>query len=219
MHAVIAATVLNSYSYSVYNIIIVSHQTEFPICSYLKVCEFVIFIYPRIQLYYTRLYTSYIFILQKTSTQKPGAVDANAVRYHQNPTRTIQDTDYGNNYVSPNKIENSVDGEGYLVLTTMQKQVNPHQSLNANREDDGDIVYDGIAEPDQPQYEILPGEADEQDQYLDVIAGRNEDEEPQDQYLDVLPANEDIYSDISDSAIEQIRQEALENHQELEIYD
>jgi len=48
------------------------------------------------------------------------------------------------------------------------------------------------------------------------VADHEEEDEPVAQYLDVIPAHEeDIYSDISDS----VKQQALENNQELEIYD
>ena len=108
------------------------------------------------------------------------------------------------------------------VNGTQNNKISEYQSTSANgsdAENHNAELYDSINEPDQPQYEILPGEAGETAQYLTVVHDANDDKEEEEemQYLDVLPANEEeIYSDISDS----VKQQALEsNDQELEIYD
>lgn len=104
---------------------------------------------------------------------------------------------------------------------TQNSQQNEYQSTSTNGSDAENHtteLYASINEPEQPQYEILPGEADETAQYLTVVHNDDdkEDDEEEIQYLDVLPAEEEeIYSDISDS----VKQQALENDdQELEIY-
>lgn len=109
--------------------------------------------------------------------------------------------DYGSNYVTPNKFE--PEDDGYLKLDNRK----PGNEGTAE-------FYDTINEPAQPQYEILPGEAGEAEQYLDYLPNHDKEEM---QYLDVHPPpdDEEIYSDISES----LKQQALENDQELEIYD
>ena len=154
-------------------------------------------------------------ILQRYATQSADAKGPNAVRYHPNPRKPTNpdSTDYGYNYVSPNKPETD-DHDQYLKLDgTQNKQANEYQSMSAKSSTDNDTIelYDTIIEPDQPQYEILPCETGEAAQYLDVVADKDTSEEP---YLDVLPTScEEIYSDISDI------QTKPENDQELELYD
>ena len=159
-------------------------------------------------------------ILQRHATQSADAKGTDAIRYHPNPRKPAnQDSsDYGYNYVSPNKPgEENYDAarDMYLKLDgTQNKQANPYQSISANNNATDNVtteLYDTINEPDQPQYEILPCEAGETAQYLAVVADKDEEisEEP---YLDVLPASEqEIYSDISDL------QTTPENGQELHV--
>ena len=124
----------------------------------------------------------------------------------------------------PNKIESNDEnyddpkGNKYVKQNNM---ISEYQSTSANgsdAENHNAELYDSINEPDQPQYEILPGEAGETAQYLTVVHDADDDKEEEEemQYLDILPANEEeIYSDISDS----VKQQALESSdQESEIY-
>ena len=159
-------------------------------------------------------------ILQRNTTQ-PQSTNVNAIRYHPNPKKT-DSLEYQYNYVAPNKVgsntENYGDGEAgfYVKLDgTQNQQVNHYQSTSVKSNDVGNHateLYDEIDTEDQPQYEVLPGEAGEVDQYLTVIPNNEDDETSEMPYLDVLPSHnhqEEIYSDISDS----IKQYALENNQ------
>lgn len=164
-------------------------------------------------------------ILQRFATRSPDAKSAKNVRYQPNPTKPAnqESTDYGYNYVSPNKLESGdseANGDMYLKLDgTQNQQTNQYLSLSTKDDAIDDTtaeLYDVINEPEQPQYEILPCEAGDMAQYLDVVADHNKDDEDTSEmpYLDVLPAtNEEIYSDISDT------QTKPEDDQELEIYD
>lgn len=135
--------------------------------------------------------------------------------------------EYQYNYVAPNKPKSGDEnydeakGDFYLKLDgTQNKQTNLYQSINANGSNTNNHtceLYDCTNEPDQPQYEILPGEPAEMAQYLAVVHDHDEEDNATEmQYLDVLPEREEeIYSDISDS----IKQNALESGQELKTYD